>query len=80
MERTIDAILADALPLDASERAALAAELLASLDNPPDEDVEASWAAELERRVAAIDAGATALQPWNEVKRRIEWEIAVIAT
>jgi len=75
MSKTIEAVLADALQLDIAERAALAAELIASLDGPPDEDVEAAWAAELERRVAAIDAGTMKLEPWSDVKRRIEQEI-----
>lgn len=39
------------------------------------ENVEAAWTAEIERRMAAIDAGTTALTPWPEVKRRIEKEI-----
>jgi putative addiction module component (TIGR02574 family) len=41
----------DALELPRPERAELAADLLASLDDEPEEDVEAAWAAEIERRV-----------------------------
>ncbi len=75
MGKTVEAVLADALRLDPAGRAELAAEVIASLDGPPDEDVEAAWAAELERRVAAMDAGSLKLEPWTEVKRRIEREI-----
>jgi putative addiction module component (TIGR02574 family) len=53
----------------------LAAELLASLDGPADPDAEAAWAAEIERRVDAIEAGSVALEPWDEVKRRIEKDL-----
>jgi putative addiction module component (TIGR02574 family) len=68
-------VLAEALRLDVDSRAEIAAELLASLDGPADPDAEAAWAAEIERRVAAIEAGAMKLEPWANVKRRIEKEI-----
>jgi putative addiction module component (TIGR02574 family) len=68
-------VLAEALRLDVDSRAEIAAELLASLDGPADPDAEAAWAAEIERRVAAIEAGAMKLEPWENVKRRIEKEI-----
>lgn len=75
MSRTAEAVLADALRLDPKSRAELAAELLASLDGPADPDAEAAWAAEIERRVAAIEAGTAKLEPWEKVKHRIEKEI-----
>ncbi|MHB1345086.1 MAG: addiction module protein [Thermoleophilia bacterium] len=53
----------------------MAVELLASLDGPGDPDTEAAWAIEIDRRVAAVEAGAAALEPWESVKRRIEREI-----
>jgi putative addiction module component (TIGR02574 family) len=56
-------------------RAELAAELLASLDGPADPDAEAEWTAEIVRRVDAIEAGTVTLEPWTDVKRRIEKEI-----
>ena len=68
-------VLTDALRLDVDSRAELAAELLASLDGPADPDAEAAWAVEIERRVAAIEAGIVKLEPWENVKRRIEEEI-----
>ncbi len=75
MTKSAEALLADALRLDADSRAELATELLASLDGPSDPDAEAAWAAEIERRVAAIEAGKVKLEPWEDVKRRIEKEI-----
>ena len=75
MTKAAQAVLADALRLDLNARAELAAELLASLDGPADADAEAAWNVEIERRVAAIEAGTVRLEPWEDVKRRIEKEI-----
>ena len=75
MTRAAEAVLADALRLDLDARTQVAAELLAGLDGPVDADAEAAWALEIERRVAAIEAGAVKLEPWEDVKRRIERDI-----
>jgi putative addiction module component (TIGR02574 family) len=75
MTKAAEAVLADALRLDLEARAAVAAELLASLDGPADPDAETAWAVEIERRVAAIEAGTVKLEPWEDVKRRIAREI-----
>ena len=75
MTKAAEALLADALRLSPEVRAELAAELLASLDGPADPEAETAWAAEIERRVDAIEGGSVALEPWDEVKRRIEKDI-----
>jgi putative addiction module component (TIGR02574 family) len=75
MTKPAEAVLAEALRLDVDARAEVAAEILASLDGPADPDAEAAWAAEIERRVAAIESGTARLEPWAEVRRRIEKEI-----
>ena len=75
MTKPISSVLADALRLDDSARAELAAELLASLDGPTDPDAAAAWDAEIEQRIDAIEAGRVALEPWDEVRRRIERDI-----
>lgn len=75
MTKAAQELLADALRLDTTERAKLAAELLASLDGEPEEDVEAAWAEEVERRMDEIESGAVKLVPWEDVKRRVEKEI-----
>jgi len=72
MTTPTETVLADALRLDAQSRAQLAAELLASLDGPSDPDAELAWQAEIERRVADLKAGKVKLEPWDQVKRRIE--------
>ena len=51
MTRDATKLLEDALRLDADERAQLAEELLASLDDVEDE-VESAWAAEIAKRAA----------------------------
>lgn len=75
MTKAAEALLADALRLHPDARAELAAELLASLAGPEDPDADAAWNVEIERRVAAIEAGTVRLEPWDNVKRRIEKEI-----
>ena len=75
MTKPIASVLADALRLDDEACAELAAELLASLDGPADSDAERAWDAEIERRIAAIEAGTIPLEPWEQVRRRIEKEI-----
>lgn len=66
-------LLRDALALPPEERADLAAELIASLDGPADDpaEVEAAWAAEIERRARRVLNGESAGEPWDNVRRRI---------
>ncbi len=73
--KPIDAVLADALQLDANARAEIAAQLIASLDGAPDPDAETAWRAEIQRRVAEIEAGTATFESWDNVKRRIERDI-----
>ena len=75
MHKAAHEVLADALRLEPDARAEVAAELLASLDGPADPDAEAAWDAEIDRRIAAIEAGTIQLEPWSEVKRRIERDL-----
>jgi len=75
MTKGAQAVLADALRLDSGARAELAAELLASLDGPADVDAEAAWNAEIDRRIEAIEAGTIRLEPWEQVKQRIERDL-----
>jgi putative addiction module component (TIGR02574 family) len=46
-----------ALELPESERAALAHDLLASLDGPADADPQQAWEAEITKRLDELDAG-----------------------
>ena len=75
MTQAAAAVLADALRLDEHARAELAAELIASLDGPADPDAESQWATEIERRVGTIESGTATLEPWDDVRRRIERDV-----
>jgi len=72
MTKAAEAVLARALRLDAKARAEVAAEILASLDGPADPNAESAWADEIRSRVADIESGVAQLEPWDEVKRRVE--------
>lgn len=64
-------VLAEALDLPVSERADLAAELLASLrtaDGASDDDVERLWADEIRRRVERVESDESATVPWEDVR------------
>jgi putative addiction module component (TIGR02574 family) len=68
MGKTGQKVLDEALQLDLSERAELAAELLASLDGEPEAEVEAAWAAEIERRASRARSGEDPGRPWAEAR------------
>ncbi len=68
-------LLREALSLPIDQRADVAAELLASLDDADSEDageVEAAWAAEIERRARRVMAGESAGTAWEDVRRQGE--------
>lgn len=68
-------VLREAMALPADERATVAAELLASLDEDTADDpaeVEAAWVAEIERRARRVMAGQTEGVSWDEVRARAE--------
>lgn len=52
----------------------MAADLLESLHDS-EEDVEAAWAAEIERRVAAARTGDLESTDWRTVLERVEREV-----
>jgi len=71
-------VLREALALPLDERADVAAELLASLDDAAAErpaDVEAAWAAEIERRARRALADEPGGVAWDDVRRRAEAEL-----
>ena len=71
-------LLREALTLPIDERADVAAELLASLDDAGAEDpaeVEAAWAAEIEKRARRVMAGESQGIPWEEVRARADAEL-----
>lgn len=75
MTSSAESVLQNALNLPEEDRAEIAARLIASLDAESTEsraDVEEAWAAEIERRCEALDAGTTTTQSWDVVRRGIE--------
>ncbi|WP_434041653.1 MULTISPECIES: addiction module protein [Sorangium] len=66
-------VLVAALRLSAKERAAVAAALIQSLDEPEQttDDVEAAWDEEIQQHLADVDAGVVTPVPWPEARRRI---------
>jgi putative addiction module component (TIGR02574 family) len=75
MTERANQLLRDVLELPTDERAAVVTELLASLDGaepPANEDFEAAWAEEIERRARRVLSGESAGTPWGEVRRSIE--------
>jgi len=64
---TIDELRREAMRLDATERASLARELLVSLDDLSEAEVERLWLEEAERRRLEFEAGNTTLVPADEV-------------
>lgn len=67
-------VLREALALPADERADMAAELLASLDDAPPDDpaeVEAAWAHEIERRARRVMTGESSGEAWEDVRERV---------
>jgi putative addiction module component (TIGR02574 family) len=71
MSTKADTVLGTALTLPPDERAWLAKELIASLDEGEDADVEAAWAAEIERRIADVESGEATTSSWEEARTRI---------
>ena len=72
-------MLRDALSLPLEERADVAAELLASLDDAASErpaDVEAAWAAEIEQRARRALTNESGGIPWDDVRRRAEADLS----
>ena len=68
----IEDLLDEALALAPSERAAIARELIASLEDvDPAGEVAQAWADEVERRVEAVNAGNAVLVPATEAQARI---------
>jgi len=71
MSRLTEELYRRALDLDETERAALAARLIESLDTELEDGVEAAWLAEVERRMEELDSGKVQSIPWNELRARL---------
>jgi putative addiction module component (TIGR02574 family) len=74
MTERAEALLRAALTLPVDERADVAAELLASLDDASEDPaaVQSAWAKEIERRGRRVLAGESAGEPWEDVRDRVQ--------
>jgi putative addiction module component (TIGR02574 family) len=68
MARPGKEIVNAAIKLAESDRLQIVEELLASLDPDTDDDVDAAWAAEVERRSRELKEGMVRPIPWSDVK------------
>jgi len=66
-------ILHAALGLSLEDRALVATEILASMDDPGEdpEEVESAWAREIDARMARAKAGATTFSEWTDIDARL---------
>ena len=75
MPTLVDNLSARARTLPPEDHARLAEELLESLEQDADSEVEAAWDREIERRVSEVEAGTAKLIPAEDVhaeaRRRI---------
>jgi putative addiction module component (TIGR02574 family) len=71
MARDLKNMFRAAFELPESERATLAGLLIASLEPPPDPNVEEIWATEAELRWREIESGAAVTIPWEEVRAKL---------
>lgn len=71
MDARFEEIVVSALELPEQERVHLARELIASLDEDVDPDVEALWLAEAERRLEELRSGKTQGVPAEEAFARV---------
>lgn len=72
-----DTVLREALALPADERAQVAADLLASLDEErePAEEVTSSWAVEIERRAREVLSDRALSEDWETGRDRIAGQL-----
>jgi putative addiction module component (TIGR02574 family) len=64
---SFEEILRAALELSPNARAMLAGQLLESLDDPEQTEIDAAWSEEIERRIRDVDEGKVKLIPGEEV-------------
>lgn len=71
MSKTFTQVWQEAAELTEEERASLAGLLIDSLEGEADPGVEEAWAAEIQKRVAQVEAGTAKTVPWEEVRQRL---------
>jgi putative addiction module component (TIGR02574 family) len=72
MSSNLAELLEQASELSEADRATLAALLIESLEPEQTADIEATWAVEIKRRVAELDAGTVTTVPWSAVREELQ--------
>ena len=72
MIRNSAKVVSDALSLPPRSRAKLAEQLLESLDDPKEREIDRLWADEVEDRIDAYERGKLKAIPGQEVFRRLK--------
>ncbi len=68
-------LLSEVLALPVPERAKLAHRLLESLEAVPDDDIDALWLTELEKRAHDVQTGAVTPIPWETARNNVVSEL-----
>ena len=79
MSQSPQQLFAEVLEMPPEDRGHLAALMIESLDPVSDDDIAASWATEIQRRAAEIDAAEVTLLSWEEVRQLIRGEDGTLA-
>ena len=74
IDEKLKSILEHALNMPEEQRAFIAGRLIDSLDDKADEEVEAAWQEEIQKRIASAERGAASFMSWEEVKKRSRGE------
>ena len=75
MTQKSQVLVEEALKLSPNERAEVAEQLIASLDEAPDTDVEQAWQEEIQKRLQQIDRDEAKTISWEEVQRRLQHDL-----
>lgn len=70
MTKAAKEIVKAAVRLPERDRIELVEELLVSLESKADENIDAAWAAEIEKRSRELKEGSVRPIPWHEVRSR----------
>jgi putative addiction module component (TIGR02574 family) len=68
---TIDELLAETLSLPATQRARVAREIIASLDEASDADAAERWLEEIRARAAELDGDSVKPEEWEQLRDRL---------
>jgi putative addiction module component (TIGR02574 family) len=71
MSRTFEEVREEAMELTLEERSWLAEQLWESARTPAEREIDAAWEAEVDRRVAEVEAGTAVLIPADDVIREL---------